>query len=126
MSHDEDNLARLDRSKRIDHAVGEAIGVELIDLYHRQVERRQTKLGLIAQAWGRLIPESLQERSCLETLHRGRLTVVVDSAPHLYQLKQVLLAGLQKQIIAACPGAGIRSIRLKRGRWYDRNGDPTF
>ncbi len=126
MSHSDDNLARLHRSKQIDHTVGEALGAELVDLYHRQVERRQTKLGQLADVWGRLVPESLQARSCLEGLHRGRLTIIVDSAPHLYQLKQLLLAGLEQQIVAACRGAGVRRITLKRGRWYDENGNPTF
>ena len=120
------HLARLDRCKRADQTVGEALGVQLVELYHRQVERRQTKLGQIADAWGRLVPESLQERSCLEGLHRGRLTVVVDSAPHLFQLRQLLLAGLEKQLLAACRGAGVRRIALKRGRWYDQAGNPAF
>lgn len=122
----DDNLSRLDRAKRRDVTVGEALGEDLLNLYHKQVERRQTKLGQVAEAWGRLVPEHLQERSCIESLHRGRLGVIVDSAPHLYELKQLLLAGLEAQLLTACRGAGVRRVTLKRGRWYDDAGHPTF
>ena len=52
--------------------------------------------------------------------------MIVDSAPHLYQLKQLLLAGLEVQMLAACRGAGLRRITLKRGRWYDDRGEARF
>ena len=79
-----------------------------------------------AKSRGRLIPEPLLARCALESFHRGRLTVIVDSAPHLYQLKQLLLAGLEVQMLAACRGAGLRRITLKRGRWYDDRGEARF
>jgi hypothetical protein len=41
----------------------------------------------------------------------------------LYDLKQLLLAGLEKQILIACKSTGLRKISLKMGRWYD--GPPT-
>ena len=126
MSEPDDLLARLDRAKRQEHAVGEAIGGELLSLFQTHVEKRQTKLGKVADAWGRLVPEHLQARSCLEGLHRGRLNVIVDSAPHLYELKQLLLAGLEAQLVHACRAAGVRRVGLRRGRWYDDNGNPTF
>jgi hypothetical protein len=44
---------------------------------------------------------------------------MVDSASHLYELKQVLLSGLEKQLMFACKGAGLRKITLRPGRWYD-------
>jgi len=47
------------------------------------------------------------------------LTVLVDSAPHLYELQQLLLAGLELQLLAACKGAGLTKIQLKRGRASD-------
>ena len=53
----------------------------------------------------------------------GQLTVLVDSSPHLYELKQLLLAGLQKQLLVACKAAGLRKIHLKLGRWYDTTGN---
>ena len=125
-ARDIDRLARLDRCKRRDDGVGELIGGAIVDLYERQIERRQSKLAQVADVWGQLVPAALQERSCLESLHRGRLGVVVDSAPHLYELKQLMLAGLERQLLAACRAAGVRRITLKRGRWYDANGEATF
>ena len=119
-------LRRLDRCKRTDDGVGASLGEAMVALYHRQVEKRQTKLAILADVWCRLIPEPLLARCALESYHRGRLTVIVDSAPHLYQLKQLLLAGLEVQMLAACRGAGLRRITLKRGRWYDDRGEARF
>jgi hypothetical protein len=50
------------------------------------------------------------------------LTVVVDSASYLYELKQLLLAGLERQLLLACKSAGLRKIVLRRGKWYDGEG----
>lgn len=122
----EAHLRRLDGWKRSAAPAAAALGQAMIELFQGQVARRQTKLAVIADAWCRLAPESLLERCSLENYHRGRLTVVVDSAPHLYQLKQVLLAGLEAQMLAACRGAGLRKIMLKRGRWYDEHGRPAY
>ena len=42
----------------------------------------------------------------------------------MYDLKQLLLAGLEKQFLAACKSQGLRKIALKSGRWYEeRAGD---
>ena len=45
--------------------------------------------------------------------------VIVDSSSHLYQLKTLLLAGLQQQLLVACAATGLKKITLKPGRWYD-------
>ena len=130
MSDDRDasTLRRLDAAKRrtADGIVGSAIGDEIAKLFHGQVEKRQTKTGQAAEAWAQLVPETLQRHSCVESLVRGRLTVVVDSAPHLFQLRQIMLAGLEAQLLSACRGAGVRRIALKRGRWYDDHGRDCF
>ncbi len=60
----------------------------------------------------------------LESFTRGSLTVFVDNSSHLYELKQLLLAGLQQQLLLACNAAGLRKIALKPGRWYE--GDKEF
>ena len=39
-----------------------------------------------------------------------------------YELKQLLLAGLQQQLLLACSSSGLRKIALRRGRWYDGEG----
>ena len=77
---------------------------------------RSTK---IAECWEKLIPSTLLEHCALESLHAGTLKVIVDSSAHLYEMKQLLLAGLQDQILLACKSTGLRRITLKLGRWYD-------
>ena len=116
-ARDDSTLRRLDAAKRREDLVGSPLGEAVAQLFHGQVEKRQTKTGQAAEAWARIVPEELQARSCVESLVRGRLTVVVDSAPHLFQLRQLLLAGLETQLLSACRSAGVRRIALKRGRW---------
>jgi hypothetical protein len=115
----EAELRRLDRVKRIDRAPAEALGPAMISFFKHSVEKRHTKLGKIAQCWGRLIPETLSEHCALESFNRGSLSVIVDSSPHLYELKQLLLAGLEAQLLLACKSSGLRKIHLKSGRWYE-------
>lgn len=101
----------------------EAIGGEMIAFFKQSIEKRQTKFGQIAACWGQLVPETLLAHSSLESYTRGSLTVLVDSASHLYELKQLLLAGLQQQLLIACKSSGLRKIALKPGRWYEGEGD---
>lgn len=119
-------LARLDCFKRQNHEVGASLGDEILAQYHRQVEKRQSKLATLADVWCRLVPEPLLARCALESFHRGRLTVIIDSAPHLFQLRQVLLAGVEAQLLHACRSAGLRKIVLKRGTWTDDRGHARF
>jgi hypothetical protein len=65
------------------------------------------------------VPELLNDHCALESFSRGTLVVIVDSSSHLYQLKTLLLAGLQQQLLVACGSAGLKKISLKLGRWYD-------
>ena len=65
------------------------------------------------------MPELLERHCALESFHRGQLTVLVDSSPHLYELRQLLLSGLEKQLKIACKSAGLKKITLTPGRWYD-------
>ncbi len=116
---DEAALRRLDQAKRLTHRAGEALGPELLAFFKQSVEKRHTKLGKIAASWGMIVPEMFAEHCALESLNRGTLTVIVDSSSHLYELKQLLLAGLQQQLLFACKSAGLRKINLKAGRWYD-------
>jgi len=112
-------LQRIQRAKQRDNHVGEPLGPEMIGFFKQSVEKRQTKLAKIAECWSVLVPETLNDHCALESLSRGTLTVIVDSSSHLYELKQLLLAGLQQQVMMACKSAGLRKITLKPGRWYD-------
>jgi hypothetical protein len=99
------------------------LGPEMIQFFKQSVEKRQGKLGKIAECWSALVPEMLNDHCALEGLSRGTLTVLVDSSSHLYELKQLLLAGLQQQLLLACKGAGLRKINLRSGRWYSAGDD---
>jgi hypothetical protein len=95
------------------------LGPELIDFFKQSVTRRQTKLVKVAETWSGLVPKILSEHCALESFSRGTLTVMVDSSSHLYELKQVLLSGLEKQLLFACKASGLRKITLRPGRWYE-------
>lgn len=99
------------------------LGPEMVQFFKQSVQKRQTRLGAIGECWGRLVPELLSDHCSLEALHRGTLSVVVDSSSHLYELKQLLLAGLERQLLLACKSAGLRKIALKQGRWYEQTDD---
>ena len=118
----EDPLARLARVKAAPPPVPDPLGPELISFFKTSVQKRQSKLEKIADCWQQLVPELLNEHCALEGLTRGTLTVLVDTAAHLYELKQLLLAGLEKQLLTACKATGLRKIALKRGRWYAGDG----
>jgi hypothetical protein len=119
MSRMDAELGRLDRVKRRSNIVGAALGPEMVQFFKHSVEKRHSKLGKIAECWGAIIPEMFSEHCALESLNRGTLTVLVDSSSHLYEMKQLLLAGLEQQLMIACKSAGLRKINLKPGRWYD-------
>ena len=118
-----DELSRLARVKKSPTPPPEWIGPELVGFFKNSVQRRHTKLGKIGECWAQLVPELLNDHCALEGFSRGTLTVIVDSSAHLYELKQLLLAGLQQQLRAACAGAGLKKIALKPGRWYEGDGD---
>jgi hypothetical protein len=118
-------LRRLARVKRFDPPSAIALGPEMVSFFKQSVQKRQTKLAKIGECFGRLVPDTLCDHCSLEGLNRGSLTVLVDSASHLYELKQLLLAGLQQQLLMACKSAGLRKIVLKPGRWYEEGQDSS-
>jgi len=119
-------LERIYHAKHQTPPAMQALGPELIAFFKNSVAKRQGKLTKIAASWTQLVPELLSDHCALESFSRGTLTVLVDSASHLYELKQLLLSGLQQQLLMACKGAGLRKISLKRGRWYDGPADGSI
>jgi hypothetical protein len=103
-------------------AAATSLGPELLCFFKNNVQKRHTKLGVIADCWTRLVPDFLLEHCALESFHAGTLKVIVDSSSHLYELKQLLLAGLHQQLLIACKSTGLRKITLKSGLWYDGDG----
>ncbi len=120
--HDQAELQRLSRVKTLPPKTTAAMGEELIHFFKQSVEKRQGKFAKIADVWSRLIPPMMLEHCALESFSRGTLAVLVDSSPHLYEMKQLLLSGLEKQFLIACKSAGLKKINLKPGRWYQGDG----
>ena len=118
----EAQLRRIADAKKVEHSAGDLIGPEMIAFFRNSVEKRHTKLGKVAACWGALVPEMFNQHCALESFSRGTLNVIVDTSSHLYELKQLLLAGLQQQLLLACKSAGLRKINLRAGRWYESDG----
>ncbi|HTW94573.1 MAG TPA: DciA family protein [Tepidisphaeraceae bacterium] len=112
---------RLYRVKRDSHRSFSAasLGEEMVGFFKQSVQKRQGKLVRIAEAWSLLVPPLLCEHCALEGFLRGTLMVIVDSSSHLYELKQLLQAGIEDQLLLACRSVGLRKITLKPGRWYE-------
>ncbi|MEM8874205.1 MAG: DUF721 domain-containing protein [Planctomycetota bacterium] len=102
------------------------LGAEVVALFNRQIRPRHNKFGKLSAAWEALLPPELAEHCALESLTRGTLTVLVDSSPHLYELRQLMLAGVEQELKTAVPSAKLRKITLKPGRWYGGNGEARF
>jgi hypothetical protein len=117
----ETELRRLVAAKGARPAESPLLGSEVVHFFKQSVQKRQTKFGRIAKVWEQVIPPALAEHCALESLHRGSLTVIVDSSAHIYELKQLLLAGLEQQIKRACPSADLKKICIKPGRWYEQS-----
>lgn len=119
------DLKRLSQYKQTRRREMAQLGPDLVSFFKQNVEKRQAKFGKIGEVWTQLVPEILDRHCCLDSFSRGQLTVLVDSSPHLYDLKQLLLSGLQQQLLLACKSAGLRKIALKPGRWYEPTEEGT-
>ncbi len=62
--HSELQLTRLHRVKSRDATVGAALGPEMINFFKQSVAKRQTKLAKLAECWGQLVPEILNDHLC--------------------------------------------------------------
>ena len=92
------------------------LGQPLAFLMKHTLAGRVRKLGRLAEIWDDLIPEDIRDHTALESFSRGVLTVIVDSAPHRYQLRMLLDGGLRRQIQAHFRGE-LNKIRLVPGRF---------
>lgn len=116
------NFVRMSKCKTTPGRDTPKIGESLVHFYKSTVQRTRKFAG-IGEVWETLLPPELNEHCCLESYRAGTLVVLVDSSPHLYQLKQLLLDGLQKKLIELCRAQGLKKINLRPGRWYSANGD---
>ena len=118
----ESDFRRLARVKRTDRAPAPAFGNDLVRFFKQSVQKPQKKFGTNSEGWSTLIPSTFLDHTALESFSKGTLTVLVDSSPHLYELRTLLLSGLQEQLLLACKSSGLRKITLRHGRWYRGEG----
>src|SRR5262249_18009239 len=107
MRQEDAELHRLSRVKRTTRDPDQTFGADMVQFFKQSVAKRQTKFSKIGECWSKIVPETFCEHTSLESFTKGTLTVLVDSASHLYELKQLLLAGLQQQLLLACKSAGL-------------------
>lgn len=119
----EAEFVRMARVKTVTRRQVPALGDSLVQFYKGTVQRTRKFAG-IGQVWETLVPPDVNEHCCLDAFRAGTLTVLVDSSPQLYRLKQLLLGGLQKQMLELCRAQGLKKITLKPGRWYEGD-DPN-
>ena len=77
--------------------------------------KRVRQIGRLAEAWDDVIPPPLADHTALESFRSGTLTVIVDSAPHRFQLRQLLDGGLLAELRARFSGA-LDKVRLVPGK----------
>ena len=119
---EDSDFKRVARVKRTERTPAPAFGNDLVRFFKQSVQKPQNKFGTISECWATLIPATFLEHTALESFSKGTLTVLVDSSTHLYELRTLLLSGLQQQILLASKSAGLRKITLKHGRWYRGDG----
>jgi hypothetical protein len=79
--------------------------------------KRVKQIGQVSRVWREMIPDELLSHTALESLHRGVLTVLVDTAAHRFQLETLLRGGMERQIRRRCTSP-LRKIRLVPGQFY--------
>ena len=109
-------LRRLQRWKGPRPYAPHVLGEDAVTLFNAHIKKRHARFGMLSAAWDTLVPTMFHERTYLASFVRGTLTVNVDSSAHLYEFKQLLLAGLEDQLLLACRNGGLKKILLKRGR----------
>ncbi len=113
--HNPAQLGRAWRSKQIKRPAAQLLGDEALSLFQHDISRQHKKVGGLSEAWQTLVPPMLSDHCTLSAFSRGTLTVLVDSSSFMYELKQLMLAGLEAQLLLACRGQGLRKVQLKRG-----------
>jgi hypothetical protein len=86
-------------------------------LMQHTLHKRVRQLGELARVWDDVVPEEFRDHTALEGFSRGTLTVLVDSAPHRYQLETLLRAGLLKLLTQRFSGA-LNRVKLVPGQFY--------
>jgi len=87
----------------------------LTDTFKREVEKPFKQLEGLAELWAELVPDQLAAHTKLESLSRGVLRVVVDSAGRHYELDRLLREGLARELTKRHKGAALRQVKVRVG-----------
>jgi hypothetical protein len=96
-------------------------------LMKQTLARKFKQLGQMSMLWDEAIPEDIAAHTALESFQRGVLTVMVDSAPHRFQLQTLLMNGVLKYMQSRFSGA-LNKVRLIPGQFasIDLNGSRRY
>jgi len=117
---DREKLDRIWQQKQFGHRAKPLKG-DLNYFLKKVINPRYKKMAQIGAAWESLLTPELVAHSYLQHVRRGVLEVMVDSAPHLYEIKMIIQEGFLEQLREACPTISVSQIKLVRGTWYDLN-----
>lgn len=87
---------------------------ELFTAVGAEAGRTARRLGDTGGAWGELCPEAWRDRTSVEGVSRGVLTVRVTDSAARFELDRWLRAGGEDALIRACR-TGIRKVKLVAG-----------
>lgn len=91
-----------------------SLGEVLSGFMENWVSPLQTRFGLIAEAWGQLLPTELYQHCRIVDISSSRLKVLVDSPSYMYEL-QLYSSELLKELARRCPRARIKEIKITVG-----------
>ena len=103
------------------------VGPALAKFMRYTLSQRVKQLGRLAEVWQEVMPAEIAQHTALEKFHRGNLTVLVDSASHLFTLQTLLDGGLRAEIQRRFNGP-LNRIRLVQGQFYETDdlGSPRY
>jgi predicted nucleic acid-binding Zn ribbon protein len=96
-------------------------------LVRHRLARRAKQVGQLATIWDDVVPDAIRDHTALESFNRGVLTVMVDSAPHRFQLQTLLSGGLLREIRDRFSGP-LNRVKLVPGQFcsVDVAGMPRY
>ncbi len=87
-----------------------------------ELKKLERRLGGVAEAWNRVCPPHLVDRTSIESLARGVLTVRVADAAARFELDRALRSGAEQELVRVSP-SGVRRVRLVAGVQGPAAGD---
>lgn len=86
-------------------------------LMKHTLAKKVRQLSNLAEVWDEVIPAGIRDHTALDSMNKGVLTVMVDSAAHRFLLQTLLNNGLTKAIQARFSGA-LGKVKLVPGQFY--------